>query len=108
MSHQVSSHAYQVNLVNEETSLDATLQVAPDEVIMDMAEQAGIELPVSCRAGACTSCVGKLVDGTVEHQHSFLKREEEEAGFILTCTAQPLSNCTILTHQKEALCELFG
>ena len=107
MPHQESSDAYHINLINAETSLDATLSVGRNEVIMDIAEQAGIELPVSCRAGACTSCVGRLIDGTVGHQHSFLKREEEAAGFILTCTAYPLSDCTILTHQEEALLELF-
>ncbi len=98
-----SPNSYQIKLVNEVQSLNTTIQVRSNEIILDVAEQHGIELPVSCRAGACTSCIGKLVNGVVEHEHSFLNRAEEEAGFVLTCTAYPLSDCTILTHQEEVL-----
>lgn len=103
MSNQKSTQTYQVTLINESKSINTVLQVHSNETIMDAAEQLGIRIPVSCRAGACTSCTGRLVEGKVEHQHCFLNRQEEEAGFILTCTAYPLSNCTVLTHQEEQL-----
>lgn len=103
MSNQNSPQIYQVKLINEDNSINTILQVHSDEMIMDAAERQGIHLPVSCRAGACTSCTGRLVEGRVEHQHCFLNRQEEAAGFILTCTAYPLSNCTVLTHQEEQL-----
>lgn len=101
-----SPHVYRIKLVNPDKSLNKTLQVRGDEVIIDIVEQHGIDLPVSCRAGACVSCTAKLIEGEIEHLHSFLKRREEEAGFILPCMAYPLSDCTILTHQEDQLLDL--
>lgn len=106
MTQQDVANTHQVKLVDETRSTNTTLQVFSHEVIMDAAERQGVELPLSCRAGACISCTGKLIDGSVEHLHCFLKRKEEEAGFILPCMAYPLSDCTILTHQEDALLDL--
>lgn len=94
---------YQVTLINQEKNLSKTIVVSNQEYILDVAEHQGIDLPASCRAGACTSCTGKLVKGLVTHDHIFLTQEEEQAGFVLTCNAHPLSDCTIITHQEDAL-----
>ena len=66
----------------------------------------GVKLPTSCNAGACVTCTAKLVEGKVEHEHVFLKANELNAGFILPCDAHPRSDCTILTHQEDALLDL--
>jgi ferredoxin len=95
---------FSVTLVNEAKGLDTTIKVSEDEYILDVAEELDIQLPYSCRNASCFNCLGKVIEGKVEQMPKaleMLKRDEIEAGYILTCAATPISDCKILTHQEE-------
>jgi len=59
---------------------------AEGETVLDGAARAGIELPFSCRAGVCSTCRTKVVQGAVTMTQNYaLEDWELEQGYVLAC-----------------------
>ena len=82
-----------------------TFECDEDTTILDALEEAGIDHPYSCRAGACSSCAMKIVEGDVnQEEQTFLDDDQLDEGYCLTCVSYPTSDeITLLTEQEDNL-----
>ena len=69
-----------------------------DETILDAALREGFVISYGCRNGACGTCKGKLLAGTVDYgtyQDTALTDAEKQLGLALFCQARPRGDVVI-------------
>ncbi len=72
--------------------------VEEGQSVLDAALAAGIVLPYSCRNGACSTCKGRVVEGSYEggpNSAQIIPEDERAQGYTLFCQARPLTDLTI-------------
>jgi ring-1,2-phenylacetyl-CoA epoxidase subunit PaaE len=78
------------------------LAMGDDERVLDVALEAGLDLPYSCRGGVCCTCRARVLEGKVEMDKNFtLEQWEIERGFVLTCQARPLSDRLVVSYDER-------
>ena len=88
----------------ESDGTETILECEEDQYILDVALQAGLDLPYACRAGVCSVCACKVVDGEVDNEEqTYLDDNQLDEGYALLCVAYPKSDCYIVTEQESEI-----
>jgi len=70
--------------------------------VLEAAEQAGLDLPYSCRAGVCSTCRTRVVRGAVTMMTNYaLEQWEVDAGYVLCCQALPTATELEITYDER-------
>jgi ferredoxin len=104
----VQSHT--VTIHHRQTGNTHTLQVPENRYILHTAEHHGINLPFSCRNGACTTCAVRILSGEVAQPEAMgLSPKLKEMGYALLCVCYPRSDLEVETQNEDEVYELqFG
>lgn len=75
---------------------------APDGSILAAAARAGLDLPFACRSGVCATCRARVLEGSVRMERNFaLGPYDLQAGDVLVCQAQPLTDHVLLSFDER-------
>jgi ring-1,2-phenylacetyl-CoA epoxidase subunit PaaE len=71
------------------------------QTILDAALEAKMDAPYSCRAGVCSTCRCKILEGDAEMAvNHALEDYEVRSGYVLSCQAVPLSARIVVTYDE--------
>jgi len=82
----------------EETEFEVAANGKP---ILDLALDAGLDVPFACKGAVCCTCRAKVMAGKMSMDNNFaLTDEEVEQGYVLTCQAHPLTPTVIVDYDQ--------
>lgn len=78
-----------------------TIQMGKDMSILDAALENAMDAPYACKAGVCSTCRCKVVEGEVEMviNHA-LEDYEVEKGYVLSCQAFPITDKVVVDYDQ--------
>ena len=72
-----------------------------EETVLEAALAASIDAPYACKAGVCSTCRAKLVEGEVDMEANYaLEDYEVERGYILTCKSHPRTDRVVVDYDQ--------
>tara|TARA_R110002049_G_scaffold117332_2_gene270511 strand:- start:94321 stop:95385 length:1065 start_codon:yes stop_codon:yes gene_type:complete len=70
--------------------------------VLEAALENGQDAPFACKAGVCSTCMGKVIEGEVEMlSNHALEDYEVDRGYVLTCQSYPLSDKLIIDYDHH-------
>ncbi len=78
-----------------------TLEMGKGQSILEAALENAIDAPYACRAGVCSTCRCKVVEGEVEMAvNHALEDDEVGRGYVLSCQAYPLTDTVAVDYDQ--------
>ena len=89
----MSDGTFEVHLAKR----NLTLTVPPDQSILKVLQDAGVDVPFSCSEGICGTCLTKVKEGEPDHWDMYLTPQEQEKGdCIMVCISRSKSPRLVL------------
>lgn len=80
-----------------------SFNIDPQTSLLDAALKNNLDAPFACKAGVCSTCKAKVLEGDVEMiANHALEDYEVEAGFVLTCQCYPVSSKKVVWDYDQA------
>ena len=87
-----------VELTLDDVKYEFTMGYKGDTIV-EVAQDAGIDVPLSCQGGVCRTCMALVKEGDVEMDENYaLEDDEVEGGYVLTCQSHPRSPKIVLDY----------
>jgi len=79
------------------------LQVpAKGDALLDVALDAGLDVPFACKGAVCCTCKARVLEGQVEMAMNYALTDEEVAdGYVLTCQTHPRSAHVVVDYDQH-------
>jgi len=90
----------EMTVIMDDESFNFKLSTA-GKSILQASQDAGADVPFSCKGGVCCTCKAKVIEGSATMDLNYsLEPEEVAAGFILTCQAHPTSTKVVVSFDE--------
>ena len=74
-------------------NIEYSLETSKDITVLELALENDIDAPYSCQGGVCSTCLARVVKGSVTMDNNqILTDDEVEEGLILTCQSRITSD----------------
>jgi len=96
----------QATVMLDGTSRSFTMARGGEENLLDAALANHMDAPYSCKAGVCSTCRCRVLEGEVEMRiNHALEDYEVEQGYVLSCQAIPLSERVVFSFDESMTIE---
>ena len=97
-----SDRHYNVKVTSKKENFSKVFSVPIDKTILEAVNGIGQYIPYSCRAGQCSSCLGKVHAGTVDQStQMFLPEKAISAGYALMCSSFATSDVDVSVDVED-------
>jgi ring-1,2-phenylacetyl-CoA epoxidase subunit PaaE len=101
VSSQAASGANQTVAVITLDGATQTINIAKDVSILDAALENSMDVPFACKAGVCSTCRCRVIEGEVEMASNHaLEDYEVEKGYVLSCQSFALTDKVVVDYDQ--------
>lgn len=91
----------EITLIIDGAHLNFTME-KDKESVLDAALKQGIDMRYSCKAGVCSTCRCKVLDGKVDMDANYALEDYEVArGFALSCQSFPVTDKVVMDFDQD-------